>query len=199
MFCLIPTWKLRAVSCRGNPVSEPRHMKLSGQWDPSKCRPAATRPPSRSIWLSYQNTGLTSLSLSQLWKYAGFPPPHPTHLTVCVKSRDDVYNSPMVNRLRWAPVFQIMRRTPTYRRGCGILRRVSVQSTYRSSWFSLFFLLCTLFVWALSRWCSTQQGRTLRPRLDALSQQRTARLFPSLQSRSSVFLGGCEMLHKLHL
>lgn len=92
VFCLIPTWKLRAVSCRGNPVSEPHHMKLSGQWDPSKCRPAATRPSSRSIWLSNQNTGLTSLSLSQLWKYAGgfFPP----HLTVCVKSRDDVYNSP---------------------------------------------------------------------------------------------------------
>lgn len=33
-------------------------------------------------------------------------------------------------------------------------------------------------------------GPYLRPRLEALSQQRTARLFPSLQSRSSVFLGG---------
>lgn len=30
VFCLIPTWKLRAVSCRVNPVSEPRHN--GAQW-----------------------------------------------------------------------------------------------------------------------------------------------------------------------
>lgn len=51
----------------------------------------------------------------------------------------------MVNWLRCTPVLQIMRRTPTYRQGCGILRRVCVQSMYRSSWFSYFCCVHCLF------------------------------------------------------